>query len=107
MTRPGTDDPRGRVVPFCRRWHVIDEIDLVRLLAGHAELRTLCDLLEACADTLPVMPSPAQTTVLCQRLTVAIDRYARAGARRIDRWRPRFWHASGRATQSTIPAHRT
>ena len=79
MTRPGTDDPRGRVVPFCRRWHVIDEIDLVRLLAGHAELRTLCDLLEACADTLPVMPSPAQTTVLCQRLTVAIDRYARAG----------------------------
>lgn len=52
-----TDRLSGSLVPFARRWHVIQELDLVRLLAGHDRRNALSDRLEACADTLPARPT--------------------------------------------------
>jgi hypothetical protein len=37
-------------------WYVIDEIDLVGMIADHAGLARLCDELEALADSLPDPP---------------------------------------------------
>ncbi|CAN5222907.1 hypothetical protein BH09PSE3_BH09PSE3_10500 [soil metagenome] len=65
----------GSVVPFCRQWHVIHEVDLVRLAADHAMLRRLCNELEACADALPLSLSPQQLQSLCQRLREFVAKY--------------------------------
>ena len=40
------------LLPFRRRWHVIDEADIARLLADHARMRELCQDLESLADRL-------------------------------------------------------
>ncbi|WP_138995631.1 hypothetical protein [Sphingomonas sp. PAMC 26621] len=69
----------GNVVALRRRRHVINELDLVRLLAGHWKLDTLCDLLEACADALPTRPSLAQSIMLCEKLSRLIDLYEHGG----------------------------
>ncbi|MGP7794486.1 hypothetical protein [Sphingomonas sp. CLY1604] len=47
---------QGSVVPFARRWHVIDEIDLVRLAGEHRRRVDLCAQAEAIADALPRWP---------------------------------------------------
>ncbi len=39
------------------RWHLIDEHEIVWLIADHAAQRRLCALLEQIADALPTMPS--------------------------------------------------
>ncbi|MDH7640433.1 hypothetical protein [Sphingomonas oryzagri] len=41
---------------FPGNWHMIDEIDLVAMVADHAGLSRLCDDLEALADALPTLP---------------------------------------------------
>ncbi|PZU10715.1 hemerythrin domain-containing protein [Sphingomonas sp.] len=51
----------GSKVPFCRRWHVIAEIDLARLVADHSGLEHMCRRLEAIADALPDLPAPEET----------------------------------------------
>ena len=62
----------GSVVPFARRWHVIQEIDLVRLIGAHRRRAALCDRLEDLADGLPALPAPADMASLCRDiLTVA------------------------------------
>ncbi|CAN5140110.1 hypothetical protein BH09PSE3_BH09PSE3_15810 [soil metagenome] len=68
-------DLHGNVVPLCRRWHVIHELDLVRFAADHAEVRRLCDDLEACADTLPSPLSPPLLQSLCHGLRDFVARY--------------------------------
>jgi len=59
---------RGNVVPLVNQWHVIHEVDVVRLIADHLRLAALCDLLERCADDLPTWPSPATTAYLRKAL---------------------------------------
>ncbi|WP_454884196.1 hypothetical protein [Sphingomonas oryzagri] len=49
-------------------WHMIDEVDLISLVAGHARLARLCDALEIVADRLPVMPGEAEALRLREDL---------------------------------------
>lgn len=49
-------------------WHVIAEIDLAAMLAGHGEQRRLCAVLEALADDLPDLPDNEELSALAQRL---------------------------------------
>lgn len=66
-----SDRPR----PLTRRWHVIDEIDLVPLLSEHIRTEQLCRQLEACADALPDLPEPEEIASLCAGLEAhATDR---------------------------------
>lgn len=44
--------PRVESMAF-QHWHVIEEIDLTRLIADHCDLERLCAALEAYADDLP------------------------------------------------------
>lgn len=55
-------------VPFGRPWHIIDEIDLARLVADHAATERLCARLETCADRLPERPEPPEVDELCAAL---------------------------------------
>lgn len=48
---------QGSVVPFARRWHVIHEIDLIRLIQEHHRRLALCTQAEAIADDLPRRPA--------------------------------------------------
>jgi len=64
--------------------HVIDEIDLVGLIADHARLRVLCDRLEACADALPDRVSKAETDALGRSLCAMMVRNPRPGTAAID-----------------------
>ncbi|MBO9713286.1 hypothetical protein [Sphingomonas sp.] len=67
MSEPRWSDD-AVVVPFARRWWMIDEIELVPLVAEQAQLAILCDALEACADALPAAPEEAVAARLCARL---------------------------------------
>lgn len=49
--------PLGSVVPFARRWHVIHEIDLIRLIRAHRQRLALCKQAEEMADHLPDRPA--------------------------------------------------
>ncbi len=49
-------------------WHMIDEIDLVAMIADHADLELLCDRLEDVAVALPRLPSPSMALELCGEL---------------------------------------
>ncbi|AOH85508.1 hypothetical protein AWL63_17760 [Sphingomonas panacis] len=51
---------------------MIDEIDLVGLVADHAAAERLCARLEACADQLPQRPAPAEIGDLCAALQSSI-----------------------------------
>ncbi|MFV0623060.1 hypothetical protein ACBY01_03475 [Sphingomonas sp. ac-8] len=67
--------------PYARRWHVIDEIDLVPLLSEHIRTEQLCQLLEGCADGLPDLPEAEEIAELCHRLDAhATDQIAREEA---------------------------
>jgi hypothetical protein len=57
-----------RVLQFPRRWHVLQDIDLARLLSGHDDLARLCDELEICADALPTLPDATTIERLCDVL---------------------------------------
>ncbi|RDE04972.1 hypothetical protein [Sphingomonas aracearum] len=67
----------GSVVPFARRWHVIQEVDLVRLLSANGRRAALCNRLEDLADSLPELPGEEQVAALCPELQEAIVRDAR------------------------------
>ncbi|WP_294392928.1 hypothetical protein [uncultured Sphingomonas sp.] len=56
------------MVPFARRWHVIAEIDLMRIVAEHAAIEHLCKRLESIADTLPERPSPGAVVIVTEEL---------------------------------------
>ncbi|MFD1787536.1 hypothetical protein ACFSC3_08125 [Sphingomonas floccifaciens] len=58
----------GSVVAFTRRWHVIQEVDLVRLIGEHRRRAALCESVEAVADALPLLPDPAVAEMLCREL---------------------------------------
>ncbi|MEG3175785.1 hemerythrin domain-containing protein [Sphingomonas sp. RB3P16] len=60
MTRPPAPSGTG--------WHMIAEIDLVRLVADHAALDRLSDRLEELADRLPQRPGPREAEALCEDL---------------------------------------
>lgn len=51
-----------------RGWHVIDEIDLMPLVATHLRAEQLCRRLERCADALPVRPDDEELAGLCEEL---------------------------------------
>jgi hypothetical protein len=56
---------QGSVVPFARRWHVIHEIDLIRLMQQHRDRLDLATRAEAIADGLPDRPAkPVMTAFL-------------------------------------------
>ena len=61
-------------VPSARRWHVIHEIDLVRMVRGHRRRAALCDRLEAAADALPVLPSADSHACLARDVRDSISR---------------------------------
>lgn len=63
-----THDLSDSRAPFPRRWHMIDEIDLVGMIASHAAIDRLCARLEACADRLPERPAPDEARSLCTEL---------------------------------------
>ncbi|MEG8042400.1 hemerythrin domain-containing protein [Sphingomonas faeni] len=71
------DEFAARVVPFARRWHVIHEVDLARLVAAHARLRDVCDRLEACADALPGRLSDAEARAICRNLRAVVVSHPR------------------------------
>jgi len=50
------------------RWHIIQEVDVARIVADHRWLAGLCDLLERCADNLPALPPPATTAHIREAL---------------------------------------
>lgn len=55
-------EPKQASIP--RRWHMIDEIDLVRTVAEHTAWLRLCARLEAIADALPALPAADELAVL-------------------------------------------
>jgi len=65
---------QGSVVPFARRWHVIQEIDLVRLVGEHRRRAALCDRLEAVADRLPDRPAPDEAAAIERALAAVVER---------------------------------
>ena len=69
-SRDGESSP----VPACRHWHVIRDDDLADLLSEHADLRSLCSILEHCADCLPVRPSARDADWICARLALMTER---------------------------------
>lgn len=63
---------QGSVVPFARRWHVIREIDLVRLIGGHRRRLALCDQAEEIADDLPRRPGATATAAFLAALDALV-----------------------------------
>lgn len=55
-------------VPPAHRWHMIAEIDLIRLIAEHSAIERLCDQLEMIADRLPERPAAESAQALADRL---------------------------------------
>lgn len=70
------EPPIASVVPFTG-WHLIQEVDLARLVARHERLAQLCDRLEACADALPEWPSASETARLCRELEMHVEQEMR------------------------------
>ncbi|MFV1920571.1 hypothetical protein VPH46_14235 [Sphingomonas sp. MJ1 (PH-R8)] len=67
--------------PATRRWHVIDEIDLVPLLSEHVRSEQLCRRLEKCADALPELPDAEEIEALCDALDAqAVEQASREDA---------------------------
>ena len=65
---------QGSVVSFARRWHVIQEIDLIRLVQEHRRRLALCGQAEAMADALPDRPDAATMTLFLQALETLVMR---------------------------------
>jgi hypothetical protein len=53
---------------------MIDESDLVPLVADHADLAQLCSALEACADALPKKAGASEMLRLCDALEQQVSR---------------------------------
>jgi hypothetical protein len=66
------DRSAGLVLAFSRGWQVVQEVDLMRLVAFHTGVAALCDALEQCADALPALPDPATCARLCSGLEMVI-----------------------------------
>lgn len=49
-------------------WHLIDEHEIVWLIADHAAQRRLCTVLEGIADALPDMPTEERIRAIAQQL---------------------------------------
>lgn len=64
----------GSVVPFRRRWHVIQEVDLARLIREHYRRARLCDRLERLADALPELPGGEQVAEIRNDLAELVAR---------------------------------
>lgn len=62
------DAHAGIVVPFARNWHVITELDALRLLSRGQRWKQLCGRLESCADMLPAWPGLKRARQLCADL---------------------------------------
>lgn len=60
--------PRPSKQPAVGHWHMIDEIDLMPLIAEHNRWRRLCMRLEAIADALPAMPMLVEIAALRAQL---------------------------------------
>jgi len=60
--------PRPSKQPAVAPWHMIDEIDLMPLIAEHNRWRRLCVRLEAIADALPLMPMLVEIVALRAQL---------------------------------------
>ena len=73
----GTPRP---AVGAARGWYMITAVDVARLLAEHADVRALCDVLEAWADALPVLPPPDAIGQICTHLAIFVDRSERGEA---------------------------
>lgn len=65
---------QGSVVPFARRWHVIQEIDLIRLVQEHRRRLALCEQAEAMADALPDRQDAPTITLFLQALETLVTR---------------------------------
>jgi hemerythrin-like domain-containing protein len=57
------------------RWRMIDEHDIVLLIAEHGEQRRLCSVLEQIADKLPEVPSPDAIIDVGRRLSSYSQRH--------------------------------
>ncbi|CAM3124082.1 MULTISPECIES: hypothetical protein [Sphingomonas] len=68
----------GSIVPFARRWHVIHEIDLIRLVQEHRHRLALCAQAEAIADALPDRPDDSTMDAFLRTLEALVLRGERA-----------------------------
>ena len=57
------------------RWHLIDEHEVVSLIADHHRERCLCAALERIADDLPDLPSAVETLDIEQQLAAYAGRH--------------------------------
>jgi hypothetical protein len=87
--------------PAVRRWHVLDEIDLVPLVSDHVRTERLCQHLEAFADRLPDLSDAAERTDLCEDLQA----YASGHASREALWLDDLFWGKGGALQHSVLAH--
>lgn len=65
---------QGSVVPFARRWHIIQEIDLIRLVQEHRRRLALCAQAEAMADILPNRPAGPVMAMFLDALDLLVTR---------------------------------
>jgi hypothetical protein len=86
--------------PTMRRWHVIDEIDLIPLVTRHVRTELLCRRLERCADGLPELADAAEVRELCKELEAhAVEQASReAGLEAV-------LGAGGEPSEATVLAH--
>lgn len=57
------------------RWHLIDEHEIIWLIADHCAQRRLCTVLEGIADELPELPPEATVLLVEQQLTSYAGRH--------------------------------
>ena len=69
---------QGSVVPFARRWHVIHEIDLIRLMQEHRDRLALATQAEAIADGLPDRPAKPMMAAFLTALRQLVTKGERA-----------------------------
>ncbi len=74
-----------QVLPFRRRWHVIDEIDLAPLLADHAAVRRMCQQIEDLADQLTDPPGFQRRFALAEALRSCIQEHVRVTSTFLER----------------------
>lgn len=91
----------GSVIPFARRWHVIHEIDLVRLIEDQRGRLAVCDRAERIADALPQRPDGAALT----EVLAALDRLATRGEADVSAWLEAMLLDGGDHLASTVLDH--
>jgi hypothetical protein len=73
---------RAKWPPRC--WHMIDEIDLVRLMAEHSAWLRLCARLESIADGLPELPQTDDVRLLRAQIEGLMGTPERVDERSLD-----------------------